>query len=422
MRFNKTNRYIVLICFLFATFICFGKDNKTKVDCTLCKGTGDNPNYCRICKGTGISYEPIPEMCRVCEGENPYCPICGGNKNRENRKVKVPCSACNGIPSFNCPNCKGTGKTLGVYSEEVKAVCPTCNGKGSVQEKCSVCGGTGKSVAISEYRMKHDIDYWVCKKCRGMKKMCIKCTDCNGTGTEDSYIETYKNRTIQFLNIKFMCDPVIHIPIYEHLGFVGNGTINGKLVFYNSLFTSCTQRISTPSNGWYNYIITSRKTNISYTDTLIGMKSSYMSYGTMIPNGAPSLTWNKEKQEVKQGINKTAVYKIKKGKVLSDQATIKYINDSTIIEECSDYLMTYIITPNHIRISSFSNEDMRNIEMWLDKGCPIRIKDYKGDRRYRYTKFDKNNNWVKREELDQKGNVIETFKRDIVYGNKKTNR
>lgn len=417
------SRNILLILFTFLAFICYGQDNSETVDCSICNGTGKNPDYCRICKGTGIGYESIPKICSACDGINPYCPVCSDRKHRD-IKVKVPCSACNGIPSFKCPNCKGTGKTLDMNSKIAKVACSTCGGKGSVQKKCSACGGTGNSVNVSEYRMKHDIDYWVCKKCRGMKIVTLKCTDCNGTGTEDSYIEIIKNRTIQFLNVRFMCDPCNHVPIYEHFGFVGDGTIDGKLVFDNSLFTSYTQRASTPSNGWYNYIITSRKTNISYTDTLIEMKNSYMSYGTMTPNGKPSLTWNKEKQEVKQGLKRATVYKIQKGKALSDQTLIKYINDSTIIEKCSDknYSITYTITPNHIRISSSSNEDMRNIEMWVDKRFPIRIKDYRGDRHYRYTEFDKYNNWVKREELDQNGNVIETFKRDIVYGNKKTNR
>ena len=159
--------------------------------CKNCKGIGENPNYCRSCNGKGIGYKFIPEMCRACAGGNPRCPICRGTGRYGTRRVKVPCSACDGIPSLACPSCNGKGKMYIQQQDStyIKAgTCQLCQGKGKIQVQCSACGGTGRSAHITEYRMKHDIDYWVCRPCQGYGKRYDKCPECKAFNNDVTVI------------------------------------------------------------------------------------------------------------------------------------------------------------------------------------------------------------------------------------------
>lgn len=411
------NRIVSLICFILVTCICYGQGNISEKECAVCKGTEESPNYCHSCKGTGIAYQFIPEMCRACAGGNKNCPVCNGSGKYGTRRVKIACPTCNGKSTDKCPNCMGSGNVTIEKNDSLIGKCPSCKGKGTIEKLCPACGGTGNSAYISEYRMKHDIDYWVCRACRGMKRTYSKCNDCKGTGTEEGFIERQKERTLQFLNIRFMCEPCVHSKIYEHIGFVGSGILNGNIKFEDGRFVNYSSRSSTQSNGWYNYHITIRNTDVSYSDSLAQMECTYSSYGAMTPNGSPASNWKREKQEIKNGTDKTASYKITCGKASSELAEIEYVNDSTIIEKYNgnSYYRKYIITTNHIQIITPSEEDMWNVEIWLSKGQPIRIKDYSGERQYKYIDFDNHNNWTKRDLVDNEGKTLRTITRTITY-------
>lgn len=410
------SRHILLLCCFLISIIAHSQENSPNAKCT-CGDTGVSPNYCRVCKGTGVKYNIIPEMCRACAGGNPHCSVCKGSGKYGTRRVKVACLSCDGKSTYKCPDCLGNGSATIEKKDTLIGNCPSCNGKGTVAKKCSACGGTGNSAYVSEWRMKNDIDYWVCKACRGMKRIYLKCEDCKGTGTKEGIFGRQKERALQFLNTRFMCEPCVHSKIYEHIGFVGSGTINGNIIFENGKFVNYSNRSSTQSNGWYNYHVTLRNTEVSYTDTLVEMVCTYSSFGAMTPNGSPTSNWKHEQQEIKKGIDKTASYKIVYGKVYSDQAEIEYINDSTIVEKYNgnDYFRKYIVTPQRIQIITPSEEDMWNITIWLNEGRPVRIKDYSGERLYKYTEFDSHNNWTKREEVDNDGETLRTQTRIITY-------
>ena len=410
-------RWINVITLMITLFLVDIIPCRGQQTCSLCHGTGDNPNYCRVCKGSGIGYKFIPEICMACAGGDQCCKICKGTGRHGTRRVKVPCSVCDGIPSIICPYCKGKGKTYGEHPDSTNNVCLTCNGKGTVQKACTACAGTGKAAFVSEYRMRHDIDYWVCIECHGQKKMRSKCLDCGGTGTKVEYIKRYRDRTLQFLNIRFMCEPCVHSKIYEHIGFVGSGTLNGNIRFEDGKFVNYSSRNSTQSNGWYNYHVTLRNTDVSYSDSLVQMECTYSSYGAMTPNGSPASNWKREKQEITNGADKNASYKIVEGKAFSEVVEIEYVNDSTIIETYNgnSYYRKYIITSHHIQIITPSEDDMWNVEIWLSEGRPIRIKDYSGERQYKYIDFDSHNNWTKRELVNSEGETLRTITRTITY-------
>ena len=317
--------------------------------------------------------------------------------------------------------CVRTNYDEGASSNEgvdtTRLACPTCKGRGTIEKKCSACAGTGKSPNISQYRMKHDIDYWVCTKCRGIKKWSSKCVDCDGTGNHEDYVKRFLNQTLHFLNLRFMCEPCVHSKIYEHFGFIGSGIINGNVIFDNGRFVNYSSQTSTPSNGWYNYHVTCRRTDIIYMDSMVQMNCVYTSYGSMTPNGSPASNWKREEPKIKNGIDKAALYMLHDGKATSKNLEIEYVNDSTIIDRLSEngHYRKYIIANNHVSITTPSEGDMWNVEMWLENGFPVRIKDYSGDRYFRYIAFDSHSNWVKKEEVDVKKQIIKTIERKIDY-------
>ena len=61
----------------------------------------------------------------------------------------------------------------------VNDTCDMCYGKGVIFVPCKYCAGTGNATYISEWRRKHDVDYWVCEHCRGRKGFYQKCPKCN---------------------------------------------------------------------------------------------------------------------------------------------------------------------------------------------------------------------------------------------------
>lgn len=290
--------------------------------------------------------------------------------------------------------------------------CVYCNDKGYITKSCPACFGSGNATSISKYRMQHDIDYWVCEVCRGMKTVRVKCKYCEGIGVGVNNTERYKERTLQFFNIRYMCEPKLILRIYENIGFLGTGIINGNIRFDNGRFSGCSKKSINPSNGWYNYIVNTEKIKVSYLDSLVQREYSCLTYGTKYKDGPPALDWNGKEQKINRK-EELSVFEIIDGK----SCNIIYENDSTIIEKFKngDYYRKYIISTDHIKVMTSVDKDMWNVEMWLDKGLPIRIKDYSGDRCYRYVEFDSNKNWIKREEIDEEGKVIQTVKRDITY-------
>lgn len=92
----------------------FGKDKvSTTVEgtCFSCEGTGVRRLSCRKCKGTGL-FTLKPKQCRVCLGKG--------------MKQNIKCSDCCGsgifAPSYDCRDCKGSGKK--------DLACNKCDGSG----------------------------------------------------------------------------------------------------------------------------------------------------------------------------------------------------------------------------------------------------------------------------------------------------
>ena len=223
--------------------------------------------------------------------------------------------------------------------------------------------------------------------------------------------------TQNYLHIRFMCEPCIasSTPVYENYGFKGSGRTN-EIWFEKGRFVSHEHRSSTPSNGWYDYKVTSHYTNAYYSDTIAMISCEWLSYGTFFsPNGDPARSYDGKEQEIKKGTEKFELFTKTNGRAKCD-FEIEYANDSTIIEKHSaTYSRTFTITPNHIQIKTSAENDIWNVEMWLESGNPIRIKDYRGERYYRYTVFDDKGNWIKRERINNEGSIVFTETRIIDY-------
>ena len=62
------------------------------------------------------------------------CPTCQGKKT-----ITQKCTNCGGSGDATCGMCNGTGK--GMYGEPCRG---PCGGTGKIPRSCSSCGGTGK--------------------------------------------------------------------------------------------------------------------------------------------------------------------------------------------------------------------------------------------------------------------------------------
>ncbi len=107
---------------------------------------------------------PLPEP----NVERPrVCPTCGG-------KVVIPCPACEGKGVLRterelCGACYGRGRRT----------CAHCQATGSVQGRCSRCGGDGTYTDTSTGR-KRKVR---CGACGGDGKRSVTCSDCKGAGS-----------------------------------------------------------------------------------------------------------------------------------------------------------------------------------------------------------------------------------------------
>lgn len=164
---------------------CPNCSGKKELECSNCHGKG-HFDTCSHCRSTG------KETCSDCGGTGKVgvdCPVCHHGYIQRTRMVN--CSRCLGKGAIYydnngnltdergaarshgrrriCPTCEGRGQVEESYDD----ICPKCNGdyKGSKGEKtCGSCGGTGERI---------------CSSCDGSGKM--KCRVCGGSGKNDCH-------------------------------------------------------------------------------------------------------------------------------------------------------------------------------------------------------------------------------------------
>lgn len=146
---------------------------------------------CTECGGKGrVQFQTI---CTSCDGKGSYdCSDCKGTGRRSGMTVgsHIPCESCNGTGKITCRICAGNGKIISYKT------CPKCNGKIQIQaggtqmnptrlELCDECGGSGK-VKVQT----------VCDKCSGTGEVPFgpksnweirACQYCSGKGKLTSF-------------------------------------------------------------------------------------------------------------------------------------------------------------------------------------------------------------------------------------------
>lgn len=134
--------------------IPFGSEDKFKIDCGSCDGSGRVG--CNRCDGTGQL------TCEKCGGRGSF-PCDGCNASG----YSFICKICHGsglyeMPKLDCRKCTGTGQFRG-------GICYSCNGSGVYKDAktvtCNFCKGNPKRV---------------CGKCHGERK--LECYPCDATG------------------------------------------------------------------------------------------------------------------------------------------------------------------------------------------------------------------------------------------------
>jgi len=145
-------------------------------ECPKCAGKGDRPADCPRC--SGAKKETCPQ-CAGAKAVSAACAACGGIGKRL-------CAACRGVPA-DCPSCKGDGKAKCLRCKGTgrptamgeKAVCPDCDGTGSIpcpeckgekKRACTTCGGTPETP---------------CSACGATGKVTGTCPGCGGEGNRD---------------------------------------------------------------------------------------------------------------------------------------------------------------------------------------------------------------------------------------------
>eukprot|EP01084_Bolivina_argentea_P234839 395336_1 len=107
--------------------------------------------------------------------------------------TELKCNSCKGNGKFlskmDCNKCKATGTIKKeYYSQSASHIkfCDACGGNSSVDDPCSVCGGTGR-MEKSEKKFRE----LKCDKCNGRGKTDV-CDDCIGRGTIEQKINCHK--------------------------------------------------------------------------------------------------------------------------------------------------------------------------------------------------------------------------------------
>ena len=212
-----------------------------------------------------------------------------------------------------------------------------------------------------------------------------------------------------FLQLHYLCDPCFSA--YEHFGTKGYVQIDNNIIFKDGYIISNIVSHSTMSNGWYNYINNQTFHKVVYESNYKTTKfCNKQNWGSHLKGGEPSLDWNHQPQKIKRD---TLIYNLD-----FDGEEFELICDSILYYKTDKFARIYTITNDSISIKSSIDMDPWDITIYLIDGLPSKIINYRGEQtNYKYSKFDKMGNWIQRERIDEHGNVISIYNRDLKYFN-----
>ena len=156
------------------------------------------PAACSVCGGKRvIEVTSAPENCMPCKGTGHFqselnseiCPFCKGTGKITKRK-EIPCPSCGGAtPS---PAGKAAPAAFAHNAAVKLVVCPTCHGAklARIVEPCRNCGGTG----VYHDRAAFFVHGAACLFCKGSGKVEKNtndfCPTCNGKGLVEQVVHT----------------------------------------------------------------------------------------------------------------------------------------------------------------------------------------------------------------------------------------
>lgn len=187
--------FAVVLLVLAGTAIVYGQT--TTQTCTACKGSGKLiiQDPCANCKGTGTYvFMGVKTICTYCFGNGIVsfaCPTCNGSGKETVSTAPAPASPGFVPPPQNNSPAQGGGGNIGnritCSSCGGTGICPTC--RGNYAPNCTYCNGRGKTT----YGYGSNAKYETCAPCKGSGKnycaICYdvwhnpgKCGDCKGRG------------------------------------------------------------------------------------------------------------------------------------------------------------------------------------------------------------------------------------------------
>ena len=253
------------------------KINYTVPRCGTCNATGTSTHWsqCSTCGGKG-TYGTHQETCGTCNGDKGWyenCSWCNGTGTTSTRK-KITCPT-----TETCSECNGTGTIKDSASSGAVAVCPICDGTGSVtcstckgkgyyyetvEEDCSWCNGTGHG------------DWTDCGTCSGTGSVSVPttCSSCNGKGGENvtgtcgtcsgnktnfsggtTSVNVTYGQTLPSITIKSFTGYDVTVPNYSSNGTsTATWTTEGNAT-WNASFSakSYTMTLNASSGSWSGY-------------------------------------------------------------------------------------------------------------------------------------------------------------------------
>lgn len=218
-------------------------------------------------------------------------------------------------------------------------------------------------------------------------------------------ITTSEPDTNKISQLLVYCDPCIKA--YEYIGFIGSGESDGFKFVDGKIVEVPNVKSATQSNTWYDYWIREQSYKFIYCNSAIKRLCISKSYGTLhSKEGPPAKTYKGEEQIV--NIDTTAyVY----------NTHYDIIDDSTFVMRISkNYSRKITFTKNKFIVETVNKNDMWNVEILMnEQGFPIQITTGNSIRYFKYLAVDQHGNWIKRMEIDGKGNVIKIIGRSISY-------